>query len=345
MALRPDLVGQRVVVRQVVPGERGPSGGPAFTDVLGRADRVVADELTVRRKDDTVVVVDQALVVTAKPVPPRPSVRHADHRRTTWSASARAAGGRPSRSSWATGCCARPEASPAGPTPCCRSARPGCPSPRRSARSSDFYRRPRPAAAGPGHRRLRRRGCVRRPRAGSTPGPDEATRHRPDRLGGPGAARRSGRSRRAQSTSRCDRAVRTRRGWSRYGRSRGRRPGRRRLPSSPVVERRWGFAQLGDPARGDRPSRGRRRLGRAVRSRGRPRVTVGRGSRMQVVRRRCSTGRLHKAPCRRTCRPCRPTRPHSALYARLRVRDPPPLPLPDASRLTQRRQTTRSSAR
>jgi ribosomal protein S18 acetylase RimI-like enzyme len=75
MALRPDLVGQRVVVRQVVPGELGPTGGPAFTDVLGELVAWTPEELTVRRKDDSVVVVDQSLVVTAKPVPPRPSVR------------------------------------------------------------------------------------------------------------------------------------------------------------------------------------------------------------------------------------------------------------------------------
>ena len=33
--LGPHVVGQRVVVRRVVRGETGPSGGPAMTDVLG----------------------------------------------------------------------------------------------------------------------------------------------------------------------------------------------------------------------------------------------------------------------------------------------------------------------
>ncbi len=33
--LGPHVVGQRVVVRRVLPGETGPSGGPALTDVLG----------------------------------------------------------------------------------------------------------------------------------------------------------------------------------------------------------------------------------------------------------------------------------------------------------------------
>ena len=33
--LGPHVVGQRIVVRRVLPGETGPSGGPALTDVLG----------------------------------------------------------------------------------------------------------------------------------------------------------------------------------------------------------------------------------------------------------------------------------------------------------------------
>ena len=33
--LGPHVVGQRIVVRRVLPGETGPSGGPAMTDVLG----------------------------------------------------------------------------------------------------------------------------------------------------------------------------------------------------------------------------------------------------------------------------------------------------------------------
>jgi hypothetical protein len=34
-SLGPHVVGQRVVVRRVVHGETGPSGGPALTDLLG----------------------------------------------------------------------------------------------------------------------------------------------------------------------------------------------------------------------------------------------------------------------------------------------------------------------
>lgn len=50
--------GERVVVRSVVPGERGPSGGPAMTDVVGYVEAVEtvdAGWLEVRRADDTVV--------------------------------------------------------------------------------------------------------------------------------------------------------------------------------------------------------------------------------------------------------------------------------------------------
>ena len=33
--LGPHCVGQRVVVRRLLPGQTGPSGGPAMTDLLG----------------------------------------------------------------------------------------------------------------------------------------------------------------------------------------------------------------------------------------------------------------------------------------------------------------------
>ncbi|MGI8887986.1 MAG: GNAT family N-acetyltransferase [Nocardioidaceae bacterium] len=76
MALHRDLVGSRVVVRSLIPGETGPSGGPAMTDVLGVMVSWTADELTVCRANGDVVTLRQADIVTAKPVPPRPSVRH-----------------------------------------------------------------------------------------------------------------------------------------------------------------------------------------------------------------------------------------------------------------------------
>jgi N-acetylglutamate synthase len=63
-------VGRRVVVRRVLPGERGPSGGPAMTDVIGTLEQWDHDHLVVRRKDDTVVHIAQVEVVAAKTVPP-----------------------------------------------------------------------------------------------------------------------------------------------------------------------------------------------------------------------------------------------------------------------------------
>jgi GNAT superfamily N-acetyltransferase len=71
MELGAEHVGRRVVVRRAVPGERGPSGGPALTDVLGVLEAVTDETLRVRREDGDVVTVDRSLVVAAKPVPPR----------------------------------------------------------------------------------------------------------------------------------------------------------------------------------------------------------------------------------------------------------------------------------
>lgn len=80
--LGPHVVGQRVVVRRLVPGRTGPSGGPAFTDLLGDlvawpepgappADRVAV----VLGADGRRTAVPLAQIVSGKPVPPRPSVR------------------------------------------------------------------------------------------------------------------------------------------------------------------------------------------------------------------------------------------------------------------------------
>jgi GNAT superfamily N-acetyltransferase len=70
------VVGTRVVVRRLVRGETGPSGGPAMTDVLGECvawgDGVVA----VRRQTGDVLRIPLADLVAGKPVPPRPSVHH-----------------------------------------------------------------------------------------------------------------------------------------------------------------------------------------------------------------------------------------------------------------------------
>jgi N-acetylglutamate synthase len=73
VALSASDVGSRVVVRRVLPGERGPSGGPAMADVLGVLEEYDAEQLVVRRKDDTTVRITQDLVVAAKTVPPPPA--------------------------------------------------------------------------------------------------------------------------------------------------------------------------------------------------------------------------------------------------------------------------------
>lgn len=76
--LGPHVVGVRVVVRRVVPGERGPSGGPAMTDVLGTC-LSWADGVCVVDPDGPgaggPVRIPIADIVSGKPVPPRPSPR------------------------------------------------------------------------------------------------------------------------------------------------------------------------------------------------------------------------------------------------------------------------------
>jgi hypothetical protein len=70
--LGPHVVGQRVVVRRLVPGESGPTGGPAFTDVLGVC---IAWDPCVVQTDRGTVTIPLAEIVSGKPVPPRPSQR------------------------------------------------------------------------------------------------------------------------------------------------------------------------------------------------------------------------------------------------------------------------------
>ncbi len=71
--LGPHVVGQRVVVRRIVPGETGPSGGPAMTDVLGVCEAWGDGEALIRTADGEAVTIRTALIVSGKPVPPRPS--------------------------------------------------------------------------------------------------------------------------------------------------------------------------------------------------------------------------------------------------------------------------------
>jgi len=73
--LGPHVVGQRVVVRRLVRDERGPSGGPAFTDVLGVCTSW-GDGVCVVDGPDGSIAIAIADIVSGKPVPPRPPVRH-----------------------------------------------------------------------------------------------------------------------------------------------------------------------------------------------------------------------------------------------------------------------------
>jgi N-acetylglutamate synthase len=72
--LGPHVVGQRVVLRRLLTGERGPSGGPAVTDLLGEC-LSWGEHAVLRLADGTEVAVPVAEIVSGKPVPPRPSVR------------------------------------------------------------------------------------------------------------------------------------------------------------------------------------------------------------------------------------------------------------------------------
>lgn len=74
--LGPHVVGRRVVVRRVLPGRTGPTGGPAMTDVLGVMESWADGVTTVRDESGTVTTIAIADIVSGKPVPPRPSARH-----------------------------------------------------------------------------------------------------------------------------------------------------------------------------------------------------------------------------------------------------------------------------
>ena len=73
--LGPHCVGQRVVVRRVLAGRTGPSGGPAMTDLLGVLEAWTPPTTTVRSEDGTLTEIALADIVSGKPVPPRPSPR------------------------------------------------------------------------------------------------------------------------------------------------------------------------------------------------------------------------------------------------------------------------------
>lgn len=73
--LGPHVVGQRVVVRRVLRGETGPSGGPAMTDLLGVCTAWGDGRCVVQPESGPPVTIALADIVSGKPVPPRASVR------------------------------------------------------------------------------------------------------------------------------------------------------------------------------------------------------------------------------------------------------------------------------
>ena len=74
--LGPHVVGLRVVVRRILPGETGPSGGPAMTDLLGVCTSWGDGRCVIAPETGDPVEIRLADIVSGKPVPPRPSVRH-----------------------------------------------------------------------------------------------------------------------------------------------------------------------------------------------------------------------------------------------------------------------------
>lgn len=74
--LGPHVVGKRVVVRRVLRGRTGPSGGPAFSDVLGICTSWADGTCVVQPETGEPMVIATADIVSGKPIPPRPSPRH-----------------------------------------------------------------------------------------------------------------------------------------------------------------------------------------------------------------------------------------------------------------------------
>jgi GNAT superfamily N-acetyltransferase len=64
------------VVRRVLRGQTGPSGAPAMTDVLGVCTAWDDDSCVVEPESGPPVRIRFADIVSGKPVPPRPPVRH-----------------------------------------------------------------------------------------------------------------------------------------------------------------------------------------------------------------------------------------------------------------------------
>ncbi len=61
-----------MVVRRRLPGQTGPSGGQAYTDVLGIVENCAAGTVSIRRSDGTLAEMLIVDVARAKRVPPPP---------------------------------------------------------------------------------------------------------------------------------------------------------------------------------------------------------------------------------------------------------------------------------
>lgn len=73
--LGPHVVGRRVVVRRLLRGVRGPTGGPAMTDLLGVCVAWGDGVCVVQPETGPAVEIATADIVSGKPVPPRPPTR------------------------------------------------------------------------------------------------------------------------------------------------------------------------------------------------------------------------------------------------------------------------------
>lgn len=74
-ALGPHVVGQRVVVRRVLPGQVGPSGGPLMTDLIGVCSAWDTTHCVVVGEDQVAVSIALADIVSGKVVPAKPVSR------------------------------------------------------------------------------------------------------------------------------------------------------------------------------------------------------------------------------------------------------------------------------
>ncbi len=73
--LGPHVIGQRIVVRRLLRGQTGPTGGPAFTDLLGTCLAWRDGRCVVQPESGEPVTIAIGDIVSGKPVPPRPSTR------------------------------------------------------------------------------------------------------------------------------------------------------------------------------------------------------------------------------------------------------------------------------